>query len=266
MKKPPRTHHCSWCNLCILRFDHHCPWLNNCVGYFNHRYFFQFCCFMSVGCLYAGWFGYREYQISQLDEQVFRHTDSFFMAKDILYTMGVEGFITYYIFVMAFLAGFILIALSGLHGKMISQGETSVERLLTHSSVRQYSKQGATFTNICDRNLIENWKRFLGVRTKGEFIRRILFPSTHKPTDNGVTAEDYMFYAKLPVHREEWFQTKSYLSYASKIFNRICSHSLVRIYQSILPTIYARRESRYSNSTYQSQSPLTTRTNFFQNC
>ncbi|MBN3312281.1 ZDH16 Palmitoyltransferase, partial [Atractosteus spatula] len=28
-------------------------WLNNCVGHFNHRYFFSFCLFMTMGCVYC---------------------------------------------------------------------------------------------------------------------------------------------------------------------------------------------------------------------
>ncbi|XP_078421211.1 palmitoyltransferase ZDHHC16B isoform X2 [Cetorhinus maximus] len=51
--KPARTHHCSICNRCILKMDHHCPWLNNCVGHYNHRYFFSFCLFMTLGCVYC---------------------------------------------------------------------------------------------------------------------------------------------------------------------------------------------------------------------
>lgn len=28
-------------------------WLNNCVGHFNHRYFFSYCLFMTLGCVYC---------------------------------------------------------------------------------------------------------------------------------------------------------------------------------------------------------------------
>ncbi|CAK8692241.1 unnamed protein product [Clavelina lepadiformis] len=36
---PPRSHHCSICNACILKHDHHCFFLCQCVGLKNQRYF-----------------------------------------------------------------------------------------------------------------------------------------------------------------------------------------------------------------------------------
>ncbi|CAF1335451.1 unnamed protein product [Adineta steineri] len=176
MHKPPRTHHCRWCD----------AWLNSCVGFYNHRYFFQFCCFMAIGCMYAGTMGFREYQIARLGEHRFSHLDIFFQPFIVLNAFGIINYITYSIFIAALIVSFLLITLVCWHGRMISRGITSVERLFNQDYTKQCTKQGFVFVNPYDLGLVENWKQFFNVRTLGEFIRHVLWPSTHLPSGNGI--------------------------------------------------------------------------------
>lgn len=51
--KPPRTHHCSDLNRCILKMDHNCPWTNNVIGFRNYGHFMRFLVTMCVMVLYC---------------------------------------------------------------------------------------------------------------------------------------------------------------------------------------------------------------------
>jgi palmitoyltransferase len=42
IEQPLRSHHCDFCNRCVLKYDHHCPYLETCIGEKNHRYFWCF--------------------------------------------------------------------------------------------------------------------------------------------------------------------------------------------------------------------------------
>lgn len=51
--RPPRTHHCRMCDVCVTRFDHHCVWLNTCIGAKNLRWFLSFVAWHALLCWYG---------------------------------------------------------------------------------------------------------------------------------------------------------------------------------------------------------------------
>jgi hypothetical protein len=183
--------------------------------------------------------------------------DSFSMAGDILEVMGLTGFITYYIFVIGLGMGFLLLALSWWHGRMISRGETSVERLLNENYIQQYHERGFIFVETHGINRVENWKRFFGVRNIREFMRRILLPSTHKPKGNGVTVDNYEINTNSISHgncSDEW---KQYIPYGLSVYHSISGGYLVSKYRSKSASIQRQVISNDFISSYNPPTSLT---------
>lgn len=193
MPKPPRTHHCSVCKRCIMKFDHHCPFINNCVGFYNHRYFFSYMAFTVTGVLFVVTFGLPlGYEVliqgdgggwQEMEELVgnpvkFNSTGHMKISNEIDYAdLGLspvqhdlpdverdwsnEKLVFSCIVFMAIVSFAVILALGFLtvwHFRLISNGETSVEYYINKAEKKRLTTIGREFTNPYDCGRRSNFK------------------------------------------------------------------------------------------------------------
>ncbi|CAF92820.1 unnamed protein product, partial [Tetraodon nigroviridis] len=179
--KPARTHHCSICNRCVLKMDHHCPWLNNCVGHFNHRYFFSFCVYMTLGCVYCS------VSSKDLFLDAYGSIESYQTPPpNDAFSASTAHKCVIFLWV---LTSSVAVALGGLtlwHVLLISRAETSVERHINRKESKRLREKGKVFRNPYHHGRVNNWKLLLGVEKRRHWVTRVLLPSGHLPSEDGI--------------------------------------------------------------------------------
>ncbi|RXM36897.1 putative palmitoyltransferase ZDHHC16 [Acipenser ruthenus] len=118
-------------------------WLNNCVGHFNHRYFFSFCLFMTMGCLYCS--------ISSRDMFIdaYNAVETYYQTPPPPFTFKERVFHKCIIYLWV-LCSSVALALGGLtlwHATLISRGETSIERHINHKEKHRLEKKGKSLAD-----------------------------------------------------------------------------------------------------------------------
>ena len=171
--------------------------------------------------------------------------------------MGIPGFITYYIFIAALTIGAMLVGLVAWHGRMIGRGVTSLERVLNPDYAHQCEEQGFIFVNPYDFGCLENWKRFLGASTIGEFIFKVLLPSAHKPEGDGVTWDGFNVNTNLQLHRPDLLKTTRPIAFPPGLYPNApgSSHPMNRHRPIVPPWEKQRSPTSSSPSGYQPRPP-----------
>ncbi|PWA25939.1 hypothetical protein CCH79_00001619, partial [Gambusia affinis] len=186
-------------------------WLNNCVGHFNHRYFFSFCLFMTLGCVYCSISGRNLFLDAYNSLERFKHLDLEKPGIPVtgmglligLLPSGQTNFHTpapsytfkermihksiIYMWVLTSTVGVALGALTVWHAVLISRGETSIDRHINKKERQRLAAWGKVYRNPFNYGKLNNWKVFLGVEKRSHWVTRVLLPSGHLPFGDGLT-------------------------------------------------------------------------------
>lgn len=150
--KPPRTHHCSDCRMCILKMDHHCPWINNCVGFHNHKYFYLFVFYAALGCVYIILlYASTLYHLISDAKHTLSDNEGTSVVKGITLTLNICLLIPITIG---------LVSLCAWQTKLIKDGTTTIEVYQKHWERQRSQKKPYQWKY--DLGSLKNFKIFLG--------------------------------------------------------------------------------------------------------
>ncbi|KRX94193.1 putative palmitoyltransferase ZDHHC16, partial [Trichinella pseudospiralis] len=188
-------------------------WLNQCVGHYNHRYFYLTLIFMWLSCIYvvygmrdcfldhyriegttvpwcmamenklcyAKWLCHFETNISTKCEKEQETCRELVSGKMVQYLILVEFFVA-----LAIVVGLLWLIYS--HGKIISNGETSIEYYVNLATAKKFATRQKVYMNPYDFGWRKNWKSFLGIDDfREDFFKKIIIPSVYKPDGDGLS-------------------------------------------------------------------------------
>eukprot|EP00928_Gymnodinium_smaydae_P020821 TRINITY_DN18051_c0_g1_i1.p1 TRINITY_DN18051_c0_g1~~TRINITY_DN18051_c0_g1_i1.p1 ORF type:complete len:370 (-),score=18.59 TRINITY_DN18051_c0_g1_i1:189-1190(-) len=173
--KPPRCHHCSICQRCVLKMDHHCPWINNCVGHGNYRHFCLFMLFLAMSCAFVVvnfWGPFRETLVPYRQRTASKFPRS-----------GRQLLLTSFMICCSILVA--LSILGGFHIYLVLTNQTTIEFQTNLVRRRESRKTGELYRNPYDLGRSRNFQQVFGPNSFCQFRWLLPYLST-PPTGDGL--------------------------------------------------------------------------------
>jgi len=176
--KPLRAHHCSICDICVLRMDHHCPWINNCVGHYNQRYFLLMIFYVLFGTVFFVLSGLPFFFASSYQEYKREMGPSFLL-----------------VYLVAAILSLVMVPFNGWNWFLAITGQSTIEFWVKRPS-EALLKRGYQDTSISDfrqASKVKNLEYVFGTRN----IFKMMLPSIRKIQHEGINWENYINHRKI---------------------------------------------------------------------